>query len=96
MADKRLDGYLGAVLGGLVAVAAVAFLLSGGEWGGEKKVEGDKDLCCQAGSVLSGRVEFEVRGLVLAGGNAIGTVNEARRQQPGLASIDCVGFTKGV
>jgi hypothetical protein len=44
MADKRLDGYLGAVLGGLVAVAAVAFLLSGGEWGGEKKVEGDKDL----------------------------------------------------
>jgi hypothetical protein len=44
MADKRLDGYLGAVLGSLVAVAAVAFLLSGGEWGGEKKVEGDKDL----------------------------------------------------
>jgi hypothetical protein len=44
MADKRLDGYLGAVLGSLVAVAAVAFLLSGGEWGGEKKVESDKDL----------------------------------------------------
>jgi hypothetical protein len=46
--------------------------------------------------LLSGRVEFEVRGLVLAGGNAIGPVNEARRQQPGIASIDCVGFTKGV
>jgi hypothetical protein len=44
MADKILDGYLGAVLGSLIAVAAVAFLLSGGEWGGEKKVEGDKDL----------------------------------------------------
>ncbi len=44
MADKRSDGYLGALLGGLVAVAAVAFLLSGGEWGGKKKVEGDQDL----------------------------------------------------
>jgi hypothetical protein len=44
MADKRLDGYLGALLGGLVAVAAIAFVLSGGEWGGEKKISGDQDL----------------------------------------------------
>jgi hypothetical protein len=44
MADKRTDGYIGALLGGLVAIAAVAFLLSGGEWGGKKKVEGDEDL----------------------------------------------------
>ena len=38
---ERTDGYIGALLGGLVAIAAVAFLLSGGEWGGKKKVEGD-------------------------------------------------------
>jgi len=41
---KGSDGYLGALLGGLVAIAAVAFLLSGGEWGGNKKVGGDEDL----------------------------------------------------
>jgi hypothetical protein len=44
MADKKSDGYLGAVLGGIVAVAAVAFVLSGGEWGGKKKIGGDEDL----------------------------------------------------
>lgn len=44
MAFKTSEGYLGALLGGLVAVAAVAFLLSGGEWGGKKKVSGDEDL----------------------------------------------------
>jgi hypothetical protein len=44
MADKKSQGYLGALLGGLVAVAAVAFLLSGGEWGGKKKIQGDGDL----------------------------------------------------
>ena len=44
MAEKQSDGYLGALLGGLVAVAAVAFMLSGGEWGGKKKVVGDEDL----------------------------------------------------
>jgi hypothetical protein len=32
------------LLGGLVAIAAVVFLLSGGEWGGNKKVGGDGDL----------------------------------------------------
>jgi len=44
MALKGSDGYLGALLGGLVAVAAVAFLLSGGEWGGNKKIGSDDDL----------------------------------------------------
>jgi len=44
MAEKGPENYLGALLGGLVVVAAVAFLLSGGQWGGNKKVEGDEDL----------------------------------------------------
>lgn len=44
MAEKKSDGHLGALLGGLVAIAAVAFLLSGGEWGGKKKVDSDNDL----------------------------------------------------
>ena len=44
MEFKKADGYLGAVLGGLLAVAAAAFLLTGGEWGGQKKVNGDEDL----------------------------------------------------
>ena len=44
MAEKRSDGYLGALLGGLVAVAAITFMLSGGELGGKKKVGSDEDL----------------------------------------------------
>jgi hypothetical protein len=44
MAVKGSDGYLGALLGGLVVIAAVAFVLSSGQWGGNKKVEGDDDL----------------------------------------------------
>jgi hypothetical protein len=44
MAGKNSDNYLGALLGGLVAVAALGFVLSGGQWGGNKKVEGDEDL----------------------------------------------------
>jgi hypothetical protein len=44
MADKASSGPLGALLGGIVALAAVAFLLSGGEWGGKKKIESDDDL----------------------------------------------------
>ena len=44
MAEKRSDGYLGALLGGLVAVAAIAFMLSGGELGGKKKIGSDEDL----------------------------------------------------
>jgi len=44
MADRKSNGYLGALLGGIVAVAALVFLLSGGEWGGKKSVKGDEDL----------------------------------------------------
>jgi len=44
MADKKSDGYFGVLLGGIVTVAAVTFLLSGGEWGGKKSVKGDQDL----------------------------------------------------
>jgi hypothetical protein len=44
MADKKTNGYLGVLLGGLVAVAAMTFVLSGGEWGGKKKIAGDEDL----------------------------------------------------
>ena len=44
MAGKGSETYLGALLGGLVVVAALGFLLSGGEWGGNKKVQSDEDL----------------------------------------------------
>jgi hypothetical protein len=45
MADNNPStGFLGAVLGGIVALAAVVFLLTGGDLGGTKKVEGDADL----------------------------------------------------
>ena len=44
MADNTSTGFLGAVLGGLVALAAVVFLITGGELGGTKKVQGDADL----------------------------------------------------
>ena len=44
MADKKSESYFGMLLGGIVAVAAVTFLLSGGEWGGKKSVKSDEDL----------------------------------------------------
>jgi hypothetical protein len=44
MAENKPNGWLGALIGGLVAVVAVAFMLSGGEWTGNKKVDGDEDL----------------------------------------------------
>jgi hypothetical protein len=47
MADnekKPAKGFIGLVLGGAFAVAAVAFLLVGGQLGGEKKIQGDQDL----------------------------------------------------
>ena len=49
MPDK--DGYLGTLLGGLVVIAAAAFIFSGGQLGGVKKVESDKDLPPVASSV---------------------------------------------
>ena len=42
--QKSSTGFLGAILGGLVAVALVAFLLTGGELGGKKVVHSDADL----------------------------------------------------
>ena len=42
--NRRSNSFLGVVLGGIVAVAAIVFVLSGGELGGEKKVQGDHDL----------------------------------------------------
>jgi hypothetical protein len=44
MAQNQPRGYFGALLGGLVAVVAIAFMLSGGEWTGNKKIDGDDDL----------------------------------------------------
>ena len=45
MSDNRgSNGKLGAFLGALIAVAAVAFLLNGGEYVGKKTVNSDNDL----------------------------------------------------
>jgi hypothetical protein len=47
MADKEnkpAKGTIGLILGGAFAVAAAAFLLVGGQFGGEKKIHGDQDL----------------------------------------------------
>jgi hypothetical protein len=41
---KSATGTIGLVLGGAFALAAVVFLLVGGEFGGEKKIHGDGDL----------------------------------------------------
>ena len=38
------NGIFGVVVGGIVAAAAIIFILSGGEMGGKKTVEGDQDL----------------------------------------------------
>ena len=40
----RDSGFFGLVVGGIVALAAMIFILSGGELGGKKTVEGDQDL----------------------------------------------------
>jgi hypothetical protein len=39
--DHRLFGL---ILGGIVVMAAAIFILGGGEWGGKKTIEGDRDL----------------------------------------------------
>ena len=41
---KKDNGALGLIIGGIVALGAVMFILSGGELGGKKTVEGDQDL----------------------------------------------------
>jgi hypothetical protein len=42
--EKPATGTVGLMLGGAFALAAVVFLLVGGEFGGEKKVHGDQDM----------------------------------------------------
>jgi len=42
--EKRPAGGIGLILGGIFAVAAAFFILTGGELGGEKKIKGDADL----------------------------------------------------
>ena len=42
--NKDSNGTFGILIGGVVAVIAVIFILSGGELGGKKTVEGDQDL----------------------------------------------------
>jgi hypothetical protein len=41
--DKQKGG-VGLVLGALVAVAAFAFIVTGGTFGGKKTIDGDEDL----------------------------------------------------
>jgi hypothetical protein len=38
------NGTFGIIIGGVVAVIAAIFILTGGELGGKKTVEGDQDL----------------------------------------------------
>ncbi len=40
----RDNGLFGLVGGGIVALAAIIFIISGGELGGKKTVEGDQNL----------------------------------------------------
>jgi hypothetical protein len=47
---KSEGGTFGIIIGGLVAVAAIVFILSGGELGGKKTIDGDQDLPPIAGS----------------------------------------------
>jgi len=42
--NNSSNGALGIIVGGVVAVIAAIFILSGGELGGKKTVEGDQDL----------------------------------------------------
>ncbi len=41
---KTENGTFGLIIGGIVALAAVIFIFSGGELGGKKTVDGDQDL----------------------------------------------------
>ena len=42
--NKDSNGTFGIIIGGVVAVMAAIFILTGGELGGKKTVEGDQDL----------------------------------------------------
>jgi hypothetical protein len=50
MSEK--DGHLGTLVAALVVVAAATFVASGGQLGGVKKVESDKDLPPVASPVI--------------------------------------------
>jgi len=41
---NKNTGNFGILIGGVVALVAVLFILSGGELGGKKTVDGDQDL----------------------------------------------------
>ena len=41
---RRDNGTFGIILGGIVAVVAALFILSGGELGGKKTIDGDQDM----------------------------------------------------
>ena len=41
---KRDNGLFGLIVGGIVALAAVFFIMSGGELGGKTVINGDQDL----------------------------------------------------
>jgi hypothetical protein len=41
---QKDSGFFGLIVGGIVALAAILFIVSGGEFGGKKTVEGDEDL----------------------------------------------------
>ena len=41
---RRDNGTFGIILGGIVAMVAALFILSGGELGGKKTIEGDQDM----------------------------------------------------
>jgi len=41
---KNENGTFGIIVGGIVALAAIVFIFSGGVLGGKKTVEGDQDL----------------------------------------------------
>jgi len=38
------SGYLGAILGGIIALAVLMLVISGGEWTGKTTVRSDQDL----------------------------------------------------
>jgi myosin-crossreactive antigen len=38
------NGSFGIIVGGIVALAAAVFIFSGGQLGGKKTIEGDRDL----------------------------------------------------
>jgi hypothetical protein len=42
--NKDSNGTFGILIGGVIAVMAAIFILTGGELGGKKTVEGDQDL----------------------------------------------------